>query len=225
MTWWPGWDSIANTGWWSHFWFWFGIACLFALGASEIVSHVYGLRKDELVAAAESAANTQRQADADAAETRRKEDVAGLQEKLSEADKRVNELQKRQLPRRLSESQKAALITALASQRGQTIKLNAAAGDAEANTFGSDFVAVFTAAGIEHKNGPQDIAQVLTTPPIVGIQIRVSAADVRMGTVPSVLDPFMKALVQAGIIKENTAQMDTTGVPDGTIAMFIGSKP
>lgn len=91
MTWWPGWDSIASTGWWSHFWFWFGIACLFALGASEIVSHVYGLRKDELVTAAETAATTQRKSDADAAEARRKTETEALQQRLSEADKKVAE--------------------------------------------------------------------------------------------------------------------------------------
>jgi hypothetical protein len=42
----PGWDSIESAGTWSHFWFWFGIACLVALAASEVVSHIYALRKD-----------------------------------------------------------------------------------------------------------------------------------------------------------------------------------
>ena len=30
-SWLPGWDSIESAGHWAHFWFWFGIACLFAL--------------------------------------------------------------------------------------------------------------------------------------------------------------------------------------------------
>jgi hypothetical protein len=53
--------------------------------ASEVVSHIYGLRKDELAAAAGSAAEDQRKRDADAAEDRRKVEVDGLQQKLSEA--------------------------------------------------------------------------------------------------------------------------------------------
>jgi hypothetical protein len=93
VTWWLGWNSIASTGWWSHFWFWFGIACLFALGGAEVVSHIYGLRKDELVAAAESAAAAQRQADTNAAETRRKTEVEALQKQLGEANKKVGSLQ------------------------------------------------------------------------------------------------------------------------------------
>jgi hypothetical protein len=53
MTWWPGWNSIEGTAAWGHFWFWFGIMCLLLLAASEIAAYRYGLRKDELVAAAE----------------------------------------------------------------------------------------------------------------------------------------------------------------------------
>ena len=49
MTWWPGWDSVDSAGFWSHFWFWVGIVCLFAVGASAVISHIYGLRKDELM--------------------------------------------------------------------------------------------------------------------------------------------------------------------------------
>jgi hypothetical protein len=78
MTWWPGWDSIASAGYWSHFWFWFGIACLFALGASEIVSHIYGLRKDELVAVAESEAATQRRSNETAAKQKSDAEAAQL---------------------------------------------------------------------------------------------------------------------------------------------------
>jgi hypothetical protein len=49
MTWWPGWDSAESAGFWSQLWFWVGIVCLFAVGASAIASHVYGLRRDRLI--------------------------------------------------------------------------------------------------------------------------------------------------------------------------------
>lgn len=50
MSWVPGWDSIASTGWWSNFYFWTGIVALLCLGVAEVVSHRYTERKDELVA-------------------------------------------------------------------------------------------------------------------------------------------------------------------------------
>jgi hypothetical protein len=49
MSWFPGWDSIAWTSWWSGFFFWASIGSLMLLGASEVVSHRYTERKDELV--------------------------------------------------------------------------------------------------------------------------------------------------------------------------------
>jgi hypothetical protein len=56
MTWWPGWDSIGNSAWWSQFWFAISLVGLLAFGASQFVSHIYGLRKAELVALDRSAA-------------------------------------------------------------------------------------------------------------------------------------------------------------------------
>jgi hypothetical protein len=50
LSWIPGWDSIASTGWWSGFYFWVSIAALIGLGVAEIASHRYSERKDELAA-------------------------------------------------------------------------------------------------------------------------------------------------------------------------------
>jgi len=52
MTWWPGWDSIADSGWWSQFWFWIGVVSLVLFGASQLASRLYGSREAELLAAA-----------------------------------------------------------------------------------------------------------------------------------------------------------------------------
>jgi hypothetical protein len=64
----PGWDSIASAGWWSNFYFWAGIAGLLLLGVSEVVSHRYTERKDELVAEDQDA--TQRRHDEEMARLR-----------------------------------------------------------------------------------------------------------------------------------------------------------
>src|SRR5260370_34907342 len=104
MLWWPGWESIAWAGWWSHFWFWFGILCLFALGAAEVVSHVYSLRKDELVAAAEK--------------TRADEQ----QRRQAEAAKQIEHLRAQQRPRRRAGDPKPGLVAALSPFPGQTVE-------------------------------------------------------------------------------------------------------
>ena len=49
MSWVPGWESIQAAGWWSGFFFWASIASLIGLGISEVASHRFSERKDELV--------------------------------------------------------------------------------------------------------------------------------------------------------------------------------
>lgn len=49
MGWIPGWESIQATGWWSGFFFWASIVSLIGLGISEVASHRYSERRDELL--------------------------------------------------------------------------------------------------------------------------------------------------------------------------------
>jgi hypothetical protein len=49
MGWFPGWDSIASAGMWSGVFFWLSIGSLIGLGITEVISHRYSERKDELV--------------------------------------------------------------------------------------------------------------------------------------------------------------------------------
>lgn len=146
MTWCPGWDSIDGAKWWSDFYFWFGIVCLFLLGISEVISHRYGLRKDELVVAAERAAGNQRKNETADAETRRKAEVEGLQKQLSESDKKVADLQYQQTPRRLSPEQKATLLTSLTLFAGQKISIWCSANAWDCVNFATDFQSVFKQA-------------------------------------------------------------------------------
>jgi hypothetical protein len=83
MSWWPGWGSITGAEWWSNFYFWAGILCLFMLGASEVVSHRYALRKDELIS------DEQRET-----EKRHKEDMARAHIR---APRTINATQRRQI--------------------------------------------------------------------------------------------------------------------------------
>jgi hypothetical protein len=50
MTWWPGWNSIDGAAKWGDIFFWVGFAFLVLLVGCEILSKVYGWRKDTLIA-------------------------------------------------------------------------------------------------------------------------------------------------------------------------------
>jgi hypothetical protein len=104
MSWIPGWGSVAGAEWWSGFYFWLSISCLIGLGITEVASHRYGERKDEL-AAAEQAAK----------DKRHDEDVARLQHDTAQANERAA-----QLGREAAEATKTA---ALANERAAELKL------------------------------------------------------------------------------------------------------
>jgi hypothetical protein len=50
MSWWPGWNSIEGAAKWGDIFFWAGFALLVLLAGCEILSKVYGWRKDTLIA-------------------------------------------------------------------------------------------------------------------------------------------------------------------------------
>jgi hypothetical protein len=50
MSWWPGWNSIEGAAKWGDVFFWTGFAFLVLLAGCEILSKVYGWRKDTLIA-------------------------------------------------------------------------------------------------------------------------------------------------------------------------------
>jgi hypothetical protein len=59
MSWIPGWGSVAATSWWSGFFLWASIVSLIGLGISEVASHRFSERKDELAAEQQEAEKKQ----------------------------------------------------------------------------------------------------------------------------------------------------------------------
>jgi hypothetical protein len=109
MSWIPGWDSIAAATWWSSVYFWLGIVALLALGISEVVSHRYSERKDELVSEQQAAADRQHN-----------DEIARLHLEASQATQRAAEadlarvkLEEKLAPRQLSLAQRNELIDRL----------------------------------------------------------------------------------------------------------------
>lgn len=134
MSWWPGWDSIESTDFWNTFYFWAGIACLFLLGAFEVISHYYGERHSALIAAAERAAAEQRDDSDQQIEKRHAAEVAQLQEQLAKLQER----------RTLTPDQKAEMIVALSPFREQKVRITSNQGDLEGDGFARDFYDVVT---------------------------------------------------------------------------------
>ena len=210
MPWLPGWNSIEAAGWWSNFYFWFGIGALALLGASEVVAHRYGLRKDELVAIAEQ--NTKAQNDQQSATLRQQVIDAKA---AAEAAKKDAELVSQ--PRRLSAEQRAKLIAAIShGPKGRlVIQTNGSVDDAR--DYGEEIAAVLRTQGWE-----------VTVPNTImtGTNLKRSWFTVRD---PKNVSPaamvFINAFSNSGIpMRTPPGEYDPSLPADVDVVLKIGSK-
>lgn len=144
MSWIPGWESVASTGWWSGFFFWASIASLIGLGISEIASHRYSERKDELVAEQQLIEKQQHD-----------EQIAGLHLETAKANEEAAKARAEQerlkglvVWRSISDKAKRGLATRL-SVRKARITLATISNDPEAFSLTSQFQPIFENAGWE----------------------------------------------------------------------------
>ncbi len=203
MNWWPGWDSADCAGFWSHFWFWVGIICLFAVGASEVVSHIYGLRKDELMSDKMlSFAATQRP------------EAEAPQNKIEQGSTSVDEPQKAVPPKILTPEQQRTLIAALRPFAGQKVRVDALVGsDIE---LANDFVELFRAA--KWHVDPGSPSQVVLAKRLFGLQPTINQADAASPAFVALVD----TLAALGL-GPNTGFADER-TPIGVIDMKIGIR-
>lgn len=216
MTWWPGWDSIDSANAWAHFWFWFGIVCLFLLGVSEIVAFRYGLRKDTLIEMRDQEREALAKRESEEAEARRKTEVARLQKQLTDADKKVAELDRLRAPRHLNDAQKTALLIGLTGQPiGQlVVKASTAADDARA--YAGEVAAFFQGLGWQVRI---DNA-LMVGPDVSGIWPSIKDNN----AVPPATVALQRAFETAGFPIRNAVTVDA-GVPTpNEIWLSIGVK-
>lgn len=223
----PGWDSLETTETIAHN---LHIAAVIVLGLlflAEGMALVYDFRNHGLSRAAAVDADNKRQRDADAAESRRKAEVEGLQKQLSEADTRLAAVQKQQAPRRLTEAQKQFLIAQLSPYRGEKIEIVALLGDQESMQFAQDFHSVFVAAGWQDLSG--GVSQAVITGGAVGIEITLNQAEAQAGRLPPVLQPLINALTIAGLMPHAADGRPNVFMnpqsPTDHIVFRVGSKP
>ena len=216
MSWWPGWNSADNVGFWSHFWFWFGIACLFVAGACQVISHIYKLRKDALVAH-KLLVLTNRVADrhGKADEARYRAVVGAPQKELEQANTSVTEPQKSVTARVLTPEQQRTLIAALSPFAGQKVRVDTVLGSNDDRlALAKDFVEIFRAA--KWDVDPISPLQVAYEEPPVGLEPTINKA----GSVPPAFPALVDTLAALGLASD-TGFADKK-IPVGIIDMRIG---
>jgi hypothetical protein len=142
MSWIPGWESVAAAGWWSGFFFWASIVSLIGLGISEIASHRYSERKDELVA--ENQLIEKRQHD---------EQIAGLHLATAQANEEAAKARAEQerlkglvIWRSISDDAANGLATRLSARKAK-ITLAMVSNDPEAFSLTAQLQPIFERAG------------------------------------------------------------------------------
>jgi hypothetical protein len=165
-----GWESIQATGWWSGFFFWASIVSLIGLGISEVASHRFSERKDELVErqqiadkerhdadmarvqhdaalAIERAASLEKDAESSRAAIADANARAAEANRLAESERLARlELEARVAPRRIRGEQRQEMIAVLSAARPSGIAVVSRLLDSEGQDFAEDIAAVFKAS-------------------------------------------------------------------------------
>jgi hypothetical protein len=203
MSWWPGWDSLDSARFWSHFWFWIGIVCLLAVGASAVIAHIYALRKDELMSDKMASLAVRRIAE-----------VEAPQNKLEQGNLGVAATQKALLPKILTPGQQKTLIAALSPFAGQKVRVDILVGGDDG--LANDFVEVFRAA--KWQVDPGSPSQVVLATRLFGLQPTIN----RSGTIPPSFSVLVDTLATLGLGPQTGFADEQT--PVGIIAMKIGIR-
>jgi len=125
--------------------------------------------------------------------------------------------------RRLTESQRASILAKISLVPGHRIKISIPLGNAEAKSYGMEFVALFRQArwiGVEGTG----LNQSVWDKDPVGIQINVNEADAKAGRLPNDAVMLMDTFVQLGLIDQRAMFIDA-GTPSGDFGIAIGVKP
>jgi hypothetical protein len=233
----PGWDSLTVTTAIYRFFEVGGIVVLAMLVVFEAVAYVYGHHKTSLE---EASAHASRQAelksqqdafDANLARTKREAEAqlkaseAKSNERSEEAEKKITELKAKGAPRRLSESQKAAILEiteAYPAQRFSVIYSNSA--EADAQQFARDFDDVL---GV-HWNRIDPLTFNNFVPSPVGIWVCVSPVYAQPNPPsmpPAGARPLAETLFKLGIYGEDSKFYTMGNMASGIIWIVIGSRP
>lgn len=219
----PGWDSINSTETIAHYLHVTAVVVLGLLFVAEGMALIYDFRNHRLIKTAESVREIAQKEKEDAAEGRRKAEVEGLEKKLTEADKKLSEVQQNQTARRLKDEQKRAIIDAVKPFSGHKFLMVTVASNPEAFQYATDFVQALREAGWD--DGSKNITTEITFggPDPVGVEIIVNSAYRTAGAPPAAAAALIKVL---GSLQIMTMRIGADpAVPLDTIKVVVGAKP
>ncbi len=150
------------------------------------------------------------------AETKASREIAQLQERLSQTERKLASLQ---AVRRLSEEEKEALINALSPFAGQRVMIAAIDGDEDGRMYAADFAEVFEAAGWQHP----EIAYRRWDRDPIGVEITLNEHDGRAGRVNTAVGALINITRKLSLTDGNTIFLNGE-VPSGQVQVRIGKK-
>ncbi len=222
MSWIPGWDSIGGADWWSSFYFWAGIIALLLLGVSEVVSHRYSERKDELVAQEQTA--IQRGYD---------KEIAQLHLEASRATERAAKLEQENLKLReelvkrsarlLTEEQRNAIIGIIKDNPINTANVILLP-ESEPNLFGVQIGAAIRDAGV-HVNLVRGL-RLLSMPEGVKLVLGQGAPREAMSTIAALRRRMRELQLDIQFVAEIIWNQISQGViptmPEADLVLYVG---
>jgi hypothetical protein len=216
----PGWNSVEAAAKWHRG---FEIAGFVALGLLllfEVLSYVYGNRKDVLLLAQQSSIAGEERKQQEARDKNSSDNVAAANaaaQKATDAQKRAEEkaaeLEARLTPRKLSEEQKANLMRLLSKHTGYEITLLSVLGNKESQDYRDEFSELFQKAGWKVNPPPFRM-------PIRDVQgLKILVAD--LSKAPQAAIILQQALKEVGINADGGVD---SGLKPETFELYVGFK-
>ena len=222
MSWLPGWGSAESAEWWSHLLFWLGLVCFVLLGATLFGSHLYAVRRAQLMAdiAAPSdlvPAQTEGgqagggQAPGDGAAAAGATPGGSFEEAKSAAPGSDQDIAPP--ARHLARDQYLSLVAGLKRLPSHHVVVSMPLHALESVTFAAEFVSALQEGGWTSQQvgySGQDL---------YGVQVTVNAADARAGRFPPGAQELIAVLLGQGLSK---SVFTDAQVRPGTIELRIG---
>lgn len=126
-------------------------------------------------------------------------------------------------PRRLSPTEKKAIVEAIKPFAGQRVRISSILGETEGKEYANDFVNALETAGW-NLSGDSAVNYVQRDSDPVGIELYVHQVTARQGENIPALQALFKVLKDLSLIGEPGVKMNRQ-VPSGEIELSIGCKP
>lgn len=214
----PGWDSINSTETFAHYLHVTAVIVLGLLFVAEGMALLYDFRNHRLVKIAEGVRESVQQAKEDAAEARRKTEVAEWQNKLADADKKLSDIQQQQADRHLTDAQKRDILAAIAPFPGQEAEIFAVMNDGEGIAYANEFFELFRVA----KWKINGVSQAVYTADIRGINGLINTDWALKNQAPLGIAALLNVLTDMHLLTQ-AAGDKAVGV--NAIRLIIGRKP